>query len=83
MDISESMKDVINNYIKIILPGVLSNLNYQTKTVTLITFTDDSKVYKYSINQFKSSNIRQGGNTFVSGAFKNLESYFSTFSKKK
>ena len=53
MDISESMIDVINNYIKIIIPGFLSNLNYQSKTVTLITFTDNSNIYKYNINQFK------------------------------
>ena len=29
MDISGSMADVINNYIKIIIPEVLSNLNFQ------------------------------------------------------
>ena len=82
MDISESMKDVINNYIKTIIPGFLSNLNYQSKTVTLITFTDNSDIYKYNINQFKSSNIRQGGNTFVSEALANLKKYLSEFSDK-
>ena len=29
MDVSQSMSDVINNYIRTIIPGVLSNLNYE------------------------------------------------------
>ncbi len=82
MDISESMKDVINNFIKTIIPEVLSNLQYQTKKVTLITFSDKSNVYKYSIEQFKSSNIKSSGDTFVSDAFKNLSLSLSNFSKK-
>ena len=82
MDVSGSMQDVINNYIKTIIPGVLSNLNYQTKTVTLITFASNSYVYNYNINQFRSGNINTGGSTLVSEAFQNLKSYFSSFSKK-
>ncbi len=83
MDVSGSMQDVINNYIKTIIPGVLSNLNYRTKIVTLITFATNSQVYNYNINQFKSSNINSGGTTLVSEAFQNLKSYFSKFSNKK
>ena len=82
MDISGSMNDVINNYIKIIIPEVLSNLNYQTKTVTLITFSSNSNVYNYNIEQFKSSHISSAGTTLVSDAFKNLKSYLSKFSEK-
>ena len=82
MDISGSMRDVIHNYIKIIIPEVLSNLNYQTKSVTLITFSGYSNVYNYTIEQFKLSNIQSAGTTLVSEAFKNLKSYLSKFSKK-
>ena len=81
MDISESMKNVIDNYIKTIIPEVLSNLNYQTKKVTLITFSVDSNVYNYTIDQFKKSNIRLGSSTYVSRAFENLKAYFSIFPK--
>ena len=80
MDISGSMTDVINNYIRIIIPEVLSNLKYQTKTVTLITFADNSNAYNYTIEQFKLSNIKSAGSTLVSDAFKNLKTYLSKFS---
>ena len=38
MDISGSMSDVINNYIKTTIP---ENLNYQIKSVTLVSFTNE------------------------------------------
>lgn len=82
MDISDSMRYQLSNYIRIIIPEVLSNLNYQTKQVTLITFSADSNVYNYTIDQFKNSNIGVGSSTFVSGAFNNLKKYLSKFSKK-
>ncbi len=70
MDISGSMSDVINNYIKTIIPN---NLNYQTKTLTLIKFANESNVYNYKSERFKSSDII---------AFTNLNSYLSNFQKK-
>ena len=83
MDISGSMEGVVNNYIKTIIPDFLTNLNYQSKSITLITFSDGSNEYNYTIDQFRSSNIRAYGTTKVSGAFNNLKTYFSKFSRKK
>ena len=82
MDISGSMGNLVKKYINIIIPEVLSNLNYQLKPITLITFSGNSNSYNYNIDQFKSSNINSGGTTLVSGAFEKLIIYFSQFSKK-
>ena len=82
MDISSSMGNLVKKYINIIIPEVLSNLNYQLKPITLITFSGNSNSYNYNIDQFKSSNINSGVITLVLCAFEKLKIYFSQFSKK-
>ena len=82
MDISSSMGNLVKKYINIIIPEVLSNLNYQLKPITLITFSGNSNSYNYNIDQFKSSNINSGGTTLILDSFENLKIYFSQFKKK-
>ena len=52
------------------------------KKINLITFSDQVNYYKLTINELINSNLKFGGDTYMSGVYDKLEEVFKNFEGK-
>lgn len=84
LDISGSMSSYVTKLVNHHLPNTLIKMGYKANDkVTLITFGSTSDIYNYTIKEFRDSNIRSNGCTYMNSAIKNLGNVISNSHTKK
>lgn len=76
LDISGSMSSYVQRIVTQYIPNALVKMGVKKK-VTLITFGSTSKVYSYTVDEFRKSPIRSDGATYMEHAVHDLKKVIS------
>ncbi len=83
LDISESMGEYVPQILNEVMPKVLKNLNLSKKKIHLITFSDSTKYYYVTENDFKTIGIKASGYTQMLGVIPKLKEIIEKINKKE
>ena len=83
LDTSESMGEYVPQILNEVMPKVLNNLNLSKKKIHLITFSDTTKYYCVTKNDFKTIGIKASGYTQMLGVIPKLKEIIETINKKE
>ena len=76
IDSSGSMLGFFEVIIKDIIPDVLKKLKIEQEKIHLITFSDQVIYYKLTLDELINSNLKFGGDTYMSGVYDKFEDVF-------
>ena len=79
LDKSGSMDESVPKIVNKLIPKIINYLNIETD-VTLITFHDNSEIYKGDAHFFKELNLEAYGSTYMCYALNQLEHYLTKLS---
>jgi len=83
LDVSGSMSSYIKKIITHYIPNTLDKLGYGDQKITLVTFSDNAKVYKMNSMDFRMSKIQSEGGTRMFGSIAHLRSIITSSPCKK
>ena len=83
LDVSGSMSSFVTNIVGLFLPTALKNLGYSNEKITLITFSDSSKVYSCTASELKDLGVRSSGSTNMTPSIRDLEKVITGSKNKK